>query len=77
MKTRIKKHDKTIYDVSLDKTFHDVYYTVQFKRVLFWYTLRKRNGDPVQFSYHQTAKKVCKHLEQTKGKGIIRTPCYE
>lgn len=69
MKTRIKEHDNTYFDTGKGKTVFQAYYTVQYKRGLFWRTVARLGvlggTMPVRFQSRRAAEKCRKYVEQT------------
>lgn len=69
MKTRIKEHDSTFFDTNKGRVVPWIYYTVQYKRVLFWHTVTRLGilggTMPVRFQSRRAAEKCRKYVEQT------------
>lgn len=68
MKTRIKEHTSTWIDTTKGKKMQRTYYTVQYKRVLFWHTVSRTAyfyKFPVEFPSRRSADKFREYMEQT------------
>lgn len=69
MKTRIKEHIGTRFDEKKGRKTQRTYYTVQYKRGLFWHTVSRLGvlGTvyQIEFPSRRAAEKCREYMEQT------------